>query len=67
MVTAVDTVGAGDAFTAGLIAGLLAGEPLDATLRQAAACGALTACQFGAFEAFPTAQVLAAFLNDAEM
>lgn len=66
-VAAVDTVGAGDAFTAGLIAGLLAGEPLDAILRQAAACGALTTCQFGAFEAFPTAQVLAAFLRDADM
>lgn len=66
-VAAVDTVGAGDAFTAGLIAGLLAGEPLDAILRQAAACGALTTCRFGAFEAFPTAQVLAAFLRDADM
>ncbi|MGU3383363.1 ribokinase [Methylobacterium sp. D53M] len=66
-VAAVDTVGAGDGFTAGLIAGLLAGEPLDATLRQAAACGALTTCQFGAFEAFPTAQVLTAFLRDADM
>jgi ribokinase len=63
-VAAVDTVGAGDAFTAGLMAGLLAEEPLDATLRRAAACGALTTCQFGAFDAFPTAPVLAGFLSD---
>ncbi|RVU21210.1 ribokinase [Methylobacterium oryzihabitans] len=62
-VAAVDTVGAGDAFTAGLMAGLLAHEPLAATLRQAAACGALTTCRFGTFDAFPTAQALAAFLD----
>jgi ribokinase len=64
-VAAVDTVGAGDAFTAGLMAGLLAEVPLDATLRQAAACGALTTCQFGAFDAFPTAHALATFLDNA--
>ena len=64
-VTAVDTVGAGDAFAAGLMAGLLAQQPLDATLRQAAACGALTTRRFGAFDAFPTAQALAAFLDEA--
>ena len=64
-VAAVDTVGAGDGFTAGLMAGLLADAPLDGTLRQAAACGALTACRFGAFDAFPTAQALAAFLDGA--
>jgi ribokinase len=64
VVAAVDTVGAGDAFTAGLMAGLLAQEPLDTTLRKAAACGALTTCQFGAFDAFPTARGLADFLSD---
>ena len=66
-VAAVDTVGAGDAFTAGLMAGLLAQQPLDATLSQAAACGALTTCQFGAFDAFPSAQALAAFLDKAAL
>jgi ribokinase len=64
-VAAVDTVGAGDAFTAGLMASLLARMPLEASLRQAAACGALTTCRFGAFDAFPTAHVVAAFLDDA--
>lgn len=64
---AVDAVGAGDAFTAGLMAGLRAQQPLDATLRQAAACGALTTCGFGAFDAFPTAQALAAFLDEAAL
>lgn len=64
-VAAVDTVGAGDAFTAGLMAGLLADAPVDAALRQAAACGALTTCRFGAFGAFPTARALATFLDAA--
>jgi ribokinase len=60
-VAAVDTVGAGDAFSAGLIAGLLAGKPLEDALQCAAACGALTTLQFGAFESFPTAHALADF------
>lgn len=63
-VAAIDTVGAGDAFAAGLIAGLLKGRPFADALREAAACGALTTCRFGAFEAFPTAAALAAFLAE---
>lgn len=62
-VAAVDTVGAGDAFGAGLIAGLLDGRPLEGVLRQAAACGALATCRFGAFDAFPSARALDAFLD----
>ncbi|WP_082512908.1 PfkB family carbohydrate kinase [Methylobacterium sp. Leaf125] len=62
-VTAIDTVGAGDAFAAGLMAALLAKAPLDAALRRAAACGALATGQFGAFDAFPTAAALDAFLE----
>ncbi|MET0257102.1 MAG: PfkB family carbohydrate kinase [Methylobacterium sp.] len=54
-VAVIDTIGAGDAFSAGLAVALLEGCPLDAALAQAAACGAITACRFGAFDAFPTA------------
>jgi ribokinase len=64
-VAAVDTVGAGDAFSAGLIVGLLDGKPLENVLRQAAACGALATCRFGAFDAFPKARALEAFLSNA--
>jgi ribokinase len=64
-VAAVDTVGAGDAFAAGLMAGLLAQRPLGEALRQAAACGALATGQFGAFDAFPSARALADFLDGA--
>ncbi|MGU3362115.1 PfkB family carbohydrate kinase [Methylobacterium sp. M6A4_1b] len=62
---AVDTVGAGDAFAGGLIAALLAEAPIEEALRQAAACGALATGQFGAFDAFPTAGALSAFLGGA--
>lgn len=62
-VAAVDTIGAGDAFAAGFIATVLAGKPLDEALRCAAACGALTTLQFGAFNSFPAAAALAAFVD----
>ena len=64
-VAAIDTVGAGDAFAAGLLTGILVGRPLEDALRYAAACGALTTCQFGAFHAFPTAATLEKFLGAA--
>jgi sugar/nucleoside kinase (ribokinase family) len=38
----VDAVGAGDAFDAGLLAGLLGGEPLERSLALACVCGALS-------------------------
>jgi ribokinase len=62
-VQAVDTVGAGDAFASGLIASLVAGESLEDALACAAACGALTSRRFGAFDSFPTAASLSAFLE----
>lgn len=61
-VAAVDTMGAGDAFAAGLLASLLEHRPLDEALRRAAACGALATLRFGAFDAFPTAAALDRFL-----
>jgi sugar/nucleoside kinase (ribokinase family) len=50
----VDTVGAGDTFDAGLLAGLLSGEPLDQALALACACGALSTRAAGGTTAQPT-------------
>jgi fructokinase len=47
-VAVADTIGAGDAFTAGLVDGLLAGWPLAAVVDQANALAALVASRAGA-------------------
>ena len=62
-VDVVDTIGAGDAFAAGLAASLVEKRPVEEALRRAAACGALTAARFGALDAFPTRDALATFLS----
>jgi fructokinase len=69
-VTAVDTTGAGDAFVAGLLKGLLAQPEAftdEALLRElcryANAVGALTTAQRGAIPALPTAEQVTQFLN----
>ena len=53
-VRAVDTTGAGDAFMAGLLFGLLRKQPLKETISLAAACGALATLKRGAIPALPT-------------
>ncbi|OYD83792.1 ribokinase [Azospirillum brasilense] len=60
----VDSLGAGDAFTAGLAASLLDGRPLPECLKRAAACGALVARRLGVFRALPTADELERFLAE---
>ena len=50
VVNAVDGTGAGDAFDAGMLAGLLAGRPLEDAARLACAAGALATTAVGAFE-----------------
>lgn len=45
----VDTVGAGDAFSAGLLSALLRGDPLGAALEKGNACGAACVSHSGAF------------------
>jgi fructokinase len=70
-VAAVDTTGAGDAFVAGLLKGLL-NQPetinnpdqLTAICRYANAVGALTTTQRGAIPAMPTDSQVADFLNN---
>ncbi|RDJ25437.1 ribokinase [Bosea caraganae] len=62
-IEAVDSLGAGDAFAAGLAASLVAGLPFKEALRRAAACGALVTQRVGVFEALPTATALQDFLH----
>jgi ribokinase len=50
----VDATGAGDSFDAGFIAAHLAGEPLEAALALAVACGALSTRAAGGTAAQPT-------------
>ena len=61
-VAVVDTIGAGDGFTAGLAAGLMQGRTLPDAMRMASACGALTSARLGTSESFPTAPELDGFL-----
>jgi sugar/nucleoside kinase (ribokinase family) len=53
-VTPVDTVGAGDTFDAGLLAGLAAGESVERALALACACGTLSTRAAGGTGAQPT-------------
>lgn len=52
-VIAVDPVGSGDAFTGGVIAGLLAGRPLHDAIVQGSRAGALVASCFGDWAGLP--------------
>ena len=60
----VDTVGAGDAFVAGLALGLAAGAPLPAMLRRASVTGGLACLVEGAAPAMPSAAEIEARLGE---
>lgn len=68
-VQALDTTGAGDAFMAGLLAGLLreksgfASQALPGILRRANAVAALSTTRYGAIPAMPRPEELEAFLS----
>ncbi len=62
-ITSIDSLGAGDAFTAGLTASFLAGRSLNESLIRAAACGAIVCQRIGVFDALPTARELDEFLQ----
>jgi len=63
-VETVDTTGAGDSFGAGFIyARAVLGLPLEAALRFANACGALSTTGFGGTAAQPTAKQVESFLE----
>jgi fructokinase len=65
-VVAVDTTGAGDAFSAGLIAGLSSGMGDRESLRFASATAALTVTEMGAMSALPTRKKVDGFLKGAD-
>lgn len=58
-----DTTGAGDAFHAGLLFGLLTGEEIEASLRLANATAALKCRSLGARTSLPSTAELVDFLN----
>ena len=60
----VDTVGAGDAFVAGLALGLAGGAPLPAMLHRASVTGSLACLVEGAAPAMPSADEIEARLGD---
>jgi fructokinase len=67
-VNTVDTTGAGDSFVAGLLSGILQNpddyhDKLEAILRFANACGALTTTARGAIPALPTVGQVADYLK----
>ena len=53
-IDALDTTGAGDAFDAGYLASMLAGDPLERSLAIANACGVLSTRALGGVDAQPT-------------
>jgi 5-dehydro-2-deoxygluconokinase len=63
-VDVVNTVGAGDAFAAGLIRSRLRGLDWVAAARFGNACGALVVTRHGCSAAFPTEDEVTAFLRE---
>jgi 2-dehydro-3-deoxygluconokinase len=53
-VAVADTVGAGDAFTAGYLSALLEGLPVEERLRRGATLGAAAVAAYGDWEGLPT-------------
>lgn len=60
------SIGAGDAFAAGLCTALAEGRPMREALRQATACGAFAVQQAGILEGLPRSAELAALLAQGE-
>jgi sugar/nucleoside kinase (ribokinase family) len=63
-IDALDTTGAGDAFDAGYLASMLAGDPLDRSLAIANACGALSTRAVGGVDAQPTMDEVLGFFAE---
>jgi ribokinase len=62
-VDAIDTVGAGDAFSGGLAASLAAGVPIEDALVVASAAAGLTCTRRGAVDAMPTGEEVVALMK----
>jgi len=65
-IDALDTTGAGDAFDAGYLASMLAGDPLERSLAIANACGALSTRALGGVDAQPTMEEVLAYLGEGD-
>lgn len=63
-VIAIDTLGAGDAFAAGLAVSLAEEQPREKAMAFASACGAVLASTWGVFDAFPDRATVDAVLRD---
>jgi ribokinase len=63
-VEAIDTTGAGDAFSATLTVAVAEGLPLERAVRRANAAGALTVTRFGTMPAMPTRGEVDALLSE---
>jgi ribokinase len=63
-VDAVDSLGAGDAFSAGLAVGLAEARPFEQCLARAAACGAMAVRRLGVLQALPERAELEEFLGN---
>lgn len=59
----IDAFGAGDAFAAGILSGVLEELPWDETLKRANAMGAITVTMKGNIEAFPTKEEVEDFIS----
>ncbi|MBV8228186.1 MAG: sugar kinase [Verrucomicrobia bacterium] len=59
----VDPVGAGDAFCAGVLSGLIDGQPLRDSVRRGAALGAFCVSTFGDYQGLPDRNGLKAFIE----
>jgi ribokinase len=64
VIEVIDTLGAGDAFSAALAVSLAEGRPFAQCLQRAAACGALATRRLGVLEALPERAELERFLED---
>ena len=64
VIEVIDTLGAGDAFSAGLAVSLAEGRPFAECLQRAAACGALATRRLGVLQALPDRSELEQFLGN---
>lgn len=63
IVAVIDSIGAGDAFTGAVIAGLIGEEPIEAAVRWGCAAGALKVTRLGLSRALPDSADLRAMLS----
>jgi ribokinase len=64
VIEVIDTLGAGDAFSAGLAVSLAEGRPFAECLQRAVACGALSTRRLGVLQALPDRAELESFLRN---